>query len=479
MPRTRSSFLPFLFAAVFTAAAVVYVLPARAQNADNAPAPTQPQANRDAQINPSRHIRVIEEDNGRIVKLQLSSRRFIPAADGNGKGPAVYLTGAVHIADQSFYDALQAFLDSKDVVLFEAVKPPGAGSMKHFDATDEQRVTATKRRIQLLALFIEQYKIRKQEYPADLSRLPDGIEPAMAKMLTGMGFDGWDRPLIYLLNAPPSPPAPPPAPIAPAAEIPVTKPAAQPRGFDLVSLGSDGAPGGDDTAADVRYSDQSPVNVKALAKEDGIQAQLAQAMGLVFQLTAMNHDKPNWRNSDLSVDQVQDRLEMGGGSDDADRLFAMLSGDSFMAKLGGVVLKIVGAIPSLSSSLKMMMVDMLASADKLMENMPGGGGGINMQSFMDVIINDRNKVVIDDLAAIIEAEPGIKTVGVIYGAGHLPDLEDRLVRDLNYRYDSDEWFTAITVDVTDTGMSVKQATSMRKSMKKMIEQQIKAGSKQK
>ena len=39
---------------------------------------------------------------------------------------------------------------------------------------------------------------------------------------------------------------------------------------------------------------------------------MAEAFGLVFQLDAMNHDGPAWRNSDMSIDQVQRRLDQAG-----------------------------------------------------------------------------------------------------------------------------------------------------------------------
>jgi len=404
----------------------------------------------------ARHLRVVEEDGGKTLKLQLSSRKFVRA---DGKGPAVYLTGAVHVADEAFYQTLQEFLDSKDVVLFEGVKPPGAGAMEHakLEESDEQRVTATKRRIQLLALFVEQFRAATNEYPAKLADLPEGIDPKMGKMLDNMEVDAWGKPLVYRIDTI----------VKTVDTVQVAK-----TTYDIVSYGADGEEGGEGVAADIQYSMQTPVKVGSLKQEEGIQSQLADALGLVFQLDAMDHSKPNWRNSDLSIDQIQDRMETGGA--DADQLFSMISGDSFMAKVMGFALKFVGAVPSLSNMFKMMLVDMLAQADELMASMPG-----EMGAMMEVIINDRNQVVMDDLAAIVEKEPGVESVGIIYGAGHLPDMEERMAEQLGYKYESDEWFTAISVDVTKTGMSVKQATQMRNNMKKMIAQQLKAAKKAK
>lgn len=406
----------------------------------------------------SKFIRVVSEDDGKTLKLQLASRKLVRA---DGTGPTLYLTGAVHIADRTFYDALQKFLDDKDVVLFEGVKPPGAGAMQHAKLGDsaEERVTATKRRIQLLALFVEKYKAGKADYPIKLDALASGIEPKLAKMLSpGMDNDAWGRPLVYQLTT---------------TERKTVEGAIRESHFDIISYGADGKPGGDGPDADIAYSKQKPVKATDLKEgEEGIQQQLAQSMGLVFQLDCMDHNKPNWRNSDLSIDQLQDRLEMGGA--DADELFSMLDGDSFMGYMAGLVLKVIGYFPSISTMFKMMMVDMLANADEMMGALPG-----NMGAMMDVIIKDRNQVVMDDLTALIKNEPGIKTVGIIYGAGHLPDLEERLANQLGYHAAGDQWFTAITVDVTKTGMGVKQANQMRDMMKSMMQKQMKAAKKAK
>jgi len=418
---------------------------------------TTPDAKADAA---SKYVRVVEEDGGKTLKLEIASRRLEPVG---GKGPTVFLTGAVHIGDPSFYESLQAFLDAKDVVLFEGVKPPGAGSMEHGqfeEGDDSQRVTATKRRIQLLALFFEKYKAEKGEYPITTTDLEKGLPPKLAKMGAGLERDAWGNWLIFSQATRTEEPAVgSPKPEVAAKKVETS--------FDITSLGSDGKEGGEGDAADIKYSNQTPVKASDLNEnEEGIQAQMAHALGLVFQLDAMDPNKPNWRNSDLSIDQIQDRLAIEGA--DADELFSMLSGNSFMAKVGGFVLKLIGGMPSLSTMLKMMMVDMLASADDLMANMPG-----NMGAMMDVIIKDRNEVVVHDLAALIKNEPDVKTVAIIYGAGHLPDMEERIVNELGYRDAGEQWFTAITVDVTKTGMSVKEASRMRGTMKKMLQMQMK------
>lgn len=414
---------------------------ARAQNAEHAAA-------EQARQSTAHYIRVVEDEPNNRIRLELAARSFEPA---DGKGPTVWLAGAVHIADKSFYESLQNFLDQKDVVLFEGVMPPGAGNLdKGAPAEgDDARAKATERRIRFLATVVERQKVQKGEYPATLQGAAGALEQRLSKIIASSLQDAWGHPFVYTVKHP-----------GPA------DPAAPDDTFDITSLGADGKPGGDGPDHDISFSQQPPLKPSDVEQAEGIQTQMAKALGLVFQLDAMDHNRPNWRNSDMSVDQVQDRLDKAGA--DTGELFKMLDGSSFSAKLAGFLLRIIGLFPSISEMGKMVMVDVLANADDLLSAMPGGLGAM-----MDVIIKDRNQVVMDDLAGAIK-EPGVKSVAIIYGAGHLPDMERRLAERFGYRESGENWFTAIDVSLAKTGMSAPQARQVRQMLQKQIQVQIKA-----
>lgn len=402
-------------------------------------------------------LRVVEEDDGETLKLQLVSREYRLA---EGAGPSVFLTGAVHVADAAFYKELQAFLDAKDVVLFEGVKPPGAGRLDHNPALadDEWLAKATARRIRFVATFVEKYKREHKGYPATLAELVAGVDGRMAKLLDGCTVDAWGNELRFTLKEPPV--AVEGAPAAPA----VRQGSAN---FEITSLGADGKPGGDGVDAEVTFSDQPSLKRAEIVEGEGIQRQLASALRLEFQLDAMDESKANWRNSDLSVDQVMDRMEAGGAN--PEQLFSMIGGGGFMDAAVGMVAKLVGMSKTLSTMLKMAMVDMLSQADQLLAGMGG-----DMGKMMEVIIDDRNEVVLSDLARVLRDEPDVKSIGIIYGAGHLPDLDRRLRNELAMEPVGETWFTAITVRVADAGMSAADARQMRTMMKSQIEKQMKA-----
>jgi hypothetical protein len=426
----------------------IYFSPALAQEPAapvSAPAAT-PQADTVAPFQ-----RTVEERKGEVLKLQMAVREFAPPKPGM---PKLYLAGAVHIANDSFYKDLQSFLDAQDVVLFEGVKPPGAGAAEHDQGTqtDDQKAEATKRRVRFLAMVVARYQSKNGgKLPESFDELADKSEGRIAQLLKGSTTDAWGNPLRYrIVNTEPGDDGKP----------------MQTR-FDIESLGADNKEGGEGPAADLRFSDQKPLSKPETGdRSGGIQQKLADALGLVFQLTAMNHNKPNWRNSDLSVDQVQARLDAAGAN--ADMLFSMLEGSSVLGKLAGFALDMMAASPESRAMLRVMMIEMLGKADLLMSaKMPG-----DMSKMMNVLLEDRNAVVLEDLKRVIASEPEVKSIAIIYGAGHLPTMQRAIVKDLGYTPAGDTWRTAMEVDTKDAGISTAQLKTIREMINRSLDPQL-------
>jgi hypothetical protein len=428
-------------------------------------------AEQPAKPSPADYVRAVEEDGGNHVRLDVGIRTFRPAAGRTG--PEVSLVGAVHIADQKFYDEVQRFLDSQDVVLFEAVKPSGAkASGEGAPQDDAAKVAATKRRIRLVAMFVQRYKTKHGAYPATVEDLRTGLSARYGQLVDSADKDAWGRVLVYTVL--------PPAPKAPASGDGSAPAPKKSRGFDIVSYGADGQPGGEGVDADLRFADQKALRKAEVGEQEGLQQQMADAFGLVFQLQGVNYDRPKWRNSDMTIDQVQERLEKAGA--DGGSLFSMLDGSSVFGQLASMALKLVSILPSGQVTMKLMMVDMLSHADEMMAKMaeqaadgkaPPGMAG--MGKMMDVLIKDRNGVVLDDLKAVIEHEPEVKTVGIFYGAGHLGDMEERLRNDFGYEPSGTRWVPAIDVDLRAAGMTAEQGRQMRAMFKNAIEAQLGKG----
>lgn len=435
----------------FAAPLVLPRVPAFAQpeRADGKPIPGQP--GRDAD-----YVRVVDVPGERRVRLETSVRTFHKPGS-----PVVHLVGAMHVGDKAYYDSLQKFLDAQSIVLYEGVKPSGAGEASKLAADDASKAALTERRLRLLATMIEKHRVEHGEYPASLDAMTAALRRPVARVVEGLKVDGWGRAIEYK-------PVPGEAG-ADAAEGDAAKSTPKIASFDLLSLGSDGAAAGEGSAKDLAFSQQKRLTKAEIGeKRDGIQVQLAQALGLEFQLLAVDYSHPSWRNSDLSIDEVQARLKDSGASGEA--LFKMLDGSSFSAKALGWVLSMMKTSPSMQAMGKLMMIEMLSRAEEL-TNSPSVMGA-ETSKMMQVIIVDRNKAVLADLAKVLEKEPTTPSVALFYGAGHLPDLERAVTGDMGYVFAGEQWFAGIDMDLSKAGITEAQATQVREMVKKSIEGQV-------
>jgi hypothetical protein len=431
------------------------------------------------------YMRVRDENDGRVVMLEIASRELKPTAPGK---PTVHLVGVAHIGDGSYYRTLQTYLDAHDVVLYEAVKPAGSGRHSPAEMTDALRAQRTNSRLRFLAILAQRAEDRgvKAASLAELGQGLEGQERAMADLFRRSSVDGWERPIRLVREK---------------------------ATWDLVSDGPDGVAG---NADDVRFRDQAPLNRAERGgggAEGGLQVRLAKAMGLEFQLSAIDYNRPHWRNSDMSIDEVQRRLGMAPdraemvparegatrpsqpeqgadqpgerasasrpaareapateGARAAEAMFGLLDGSSPMAGVMNFLLKFVGASPASRAMTKVMMIETLANADAMLEATMGQMKG-GMGDFLRVILRDRNQVVLEDLTRLIREEPGVGSVAIFYGAGHLPEMEEKILA-MGYEEGQTTWFRAITVDLPAAGVEPAQGRAMRQMIENMIRAQV-------
>jgi hypothetical protein len=403
----------------------------------------------------AKFLRVVEENN-KSIALQIASRDFVKP---DGTGPRVGLIAVAHIADRSFYRAVEKLLKEYDVVLFESVKPPGTGGAG--GSTDQERIESTRAAMGFIGGLIETYKSKRDAYPADLSAIKEFARAEDARL---SGFidialrDAWGRQLVYELHGQ-------------AADQHNEEGNA--NTYTLISLGADGKVGGEGVNADVRLADQSPPDPLALSKEDGLQSQLADALGLEFQLDALPYDEPNWRCSDMAIDEVSRRLRRHGA--DFEAIGGTLAGTSLPAQIIKVLLAAMRLFDSmmegaLTDTFKVVMIEILGDERLIEQSMAQFGPG-----FGEVIVQDRNQVAIDDLKAVIQKEPQVKSVAVLYGAAHMPDMSRKLAEQLGYAPVGDaepHWLTAIRVDLTKSRVSPSDVRQIRLMIKQAIRQQM-------
>ncbi len=211
-----------------------------------------------------------------------------------------------------------------------------------------------------------------------------------------------------------------------------------------------------------------------------MQSALAQSLGLVFQLDAINYDRTNFINSDLSILQIQ-RLMLGdneavpappgvkGRTDPSfEFLLQIMDGSSFLGSIFKMGVQLIGSSPPLQAITKLTLIETLGQLKGDFSEMRGLPP--DMKRLVKVLIEARNQNVIDDLKTEFKAVPRSGSISVFYGTGHMEDMEKRIVRELHYRPDGEIWLTAFSVDVRKTGLSPSQLQMVRNMVKWQMDQ---------
>jgi hypothetical protein len=161
-----------------------------------------------------------------------------------------------------------------------------------------------------------------------------------------------------------------------------------------------------------------------------MQMSLRGALGLDFQKDCVDYDRPFWRNSDVPIDEVLAELESRGA--------ALPTDNPLVAGLAKLVLGMAASggerDPAYRDSLKTRIGPILAKADEIFSR-PA------MDGMRGAILEHRNAFVAEDLQRELAEGPRGRRIAVFYGAGHLPDLDDRLAA-LGLRFEGSAWHRA-------------------------------------
>jgi hypothetical protein len=391
---------------------------------------------------PEPFVRVSEEDSGAVI-LEIATRRYRKA---DGTGPTIALVGAVHIADRDFYRAKQEELDAYDLVLFEGVKSTGMGDYPA-GLDDEGKAEATRQRMGFLVQLAVAARDRSGSYPDSLETLA-AESGRLRELVIRSGLDAWGAPFTFTIAT---------------AEI---EPGAAGTAFKLSSLGADGRPQGEGVAADIIVSTaygRAEPGTRRAEPDGGLQGRLAKALGVTFQLDEIDSGRPNWRNSDIGIYELRRLLDEAGPN--AGMILRMLEGNSLQARVVGLLLGLVGASDTLRTVVKVIVIDQLAAADELMGGgRVGGPTGAALEAMQRVIIKDRNRIVMDDLRAVLASEPEKRSIAIFYGAGHMADFDRSFREELDLVAAETAWTPAMRADPRDAGLSRRQWSDLRARM---------------
>jgi hypothetical protein len=389
-------------------------------------------------------IRLVEE--GSVVHLQVAARSFQKHdKEGQPSGPRITLCAAMHVGESAFYSGMQKQLDACDVVLFEGVggQPIALDAEGVNRSSEKAAIAVTRRRMRASAIAIARFHLRHHHYPADLDQL--------SRLLPSKGhghpalIDFWGTGLIYQHH--------------PAAEKGAK------ATFSLLSLGADKKTAGEGVARDLAFSDQPPIEIEEIQNRRGIQQDMAQALGLVFQLDAMSHLGSSWRNSDATAAELMGWLK--GEAAEQSALLSALDGSSFVADIVGNMLRLFSLSRTAQSMLRLVTIEVLARAEQVLQSKAAGLGDL-----MEILLDQRNKIVLGDLEELLaQKEPPLR-IGIVYGAAHQSEFQAALAAK-GFLCTETIWRTAARVDLDDLGLPRAQVDWTRRALARSIDSMLK------
>jgi hypothetical protein len=183
-----------------------------------------------------------------------------------------------------------------------------------------------------------------------------------------------------------------------------------------------------------------------------LQNGLKDMLALEHQLARIDYTPANLVHADMSPDELSKSMSDRGESV-VSMMFRMMGhGIAQQTKLEAQgkapQLDLFGALldRDRAGAMKRMFAEQFESLEDMMQALDGPQGS--------AIITERNKVALAKLAEQIAA--GKQKLAVFYGAGHLGDMEKRLVADFHLQRSGEEWLTAWQLEKKPVRSSVRE-----------------------
>ena len=221
----------------------------------------------------------------------------------------------------------------------------------------------------------------------------------------------------------------------------------------------------------------------AESKVSKLQTTLAQSLGLVFQLDAIEYERDHFRNSDLGVAELQAKLagaspkgkSASKENDPQLRAFMkMLEGDSFALTLVQGILKLFQGNPQFQAMARLVIIETIAASEGDVSKLAAASSPA-MRRVFKTLIDDRNAVVLKDLRKNMRGKEVPSDIAVFYGAGHMKDLEERLCKKLAYSPAEETWVTVFSVNPKKAGLSAFETAMVSRMIKSQLAKMQQAG----
>lgn len=180
-------------------------------------------------------------------------------------------------------------------------------------------------------------------------------------------------------------------------------------------------------------------------KNKGIQEVMADAIGLEFQTSGIDYDRLDCKYADVSASQIEESSKGWANKMYMKTFMNLLNPESgsFVQKILEKGLLAAGRDTYIRAMMKVMLMVMLDTTGG--ELQPTGP----MKDIERVLVQERNMVVVEELRTILEDSSSTEAedIALFYGSGHINDLGERIVNELNYVVGETQWLTSCSVDL--------------------------------
>ncbi|MFY9256244.1 MAG: hypothetical protein WAO83_22510 [Fuerstiella sp.] len=167
-----------------------------------------------------------------------------------------------------------------------------------------------------------------------------------------------------------------------------------------------------------------------------LQLGMKDALGLEFQLAGIDYTARNFVHADMTQEEFEASMERRGESF-SEMLLREMSKAAVQQQDKNPMAQQLDLMFSMILSDRIYRVRRIAAVELAKAN---EGTAFASEDGTSTIITERNIKALQILSRELKA--GKKKIGIFYGAGHFPDMEERIVKEFGFKRQSEEWVTA-------------------------------------
>lgn len=202
-----------------------------------------------------------------------------------------------------------------------------------------------------------------------------------------------------------------------------------------------------------------------LGENSTLQVSLAHALGLTFQLHQIDYNQPHFVNSDVTSQELfrlfrgEDIVDADAARKDTEQLMRNMQAMSAAGQLMVAMLGQLERNPSWSRAMRWCMVQTLGNIRGDISQMAGLPP--RLKDMMTVLIQKRNEVVMEDLEETLRDPEKKGSIALFYGAAHMADFEERIVKEMGGKELGTEWLTAFRGSLKTSGLNLLEKSMVR------------------